>query len=215
MTNLLISFRPTRAKLVRLGILVWAVLVSAVTVVNLVSLDALTQRSDASASSAKVSALETRLAELSQQIEGWQKQSASLPQARFESAQQALEQRLASIERTLGKQLADSDLTPLRERLDKIETHLANAQKQAKPASTRSRRSAAKPTPAALPFTIVGIELRGGESFLSITPTAPSSTAAIEVLHPGETEAGWRLEAIEGRTAVLRNGTQMRRVDVP
>ncbi len=214
MTNPPISFRPTRAKLVRLGILVWAALVSTATVANLINLSTLTHRSDASASSAKVSALETRLAKLSQQVEGWQKQPPSLPQARFESAQQALEQRLASIERTLGERLTESDLTPLRERLDKIETRLANA--PARPASARSRRSAAKPIPAALPFTIVGLELRGGESFLSIAPTVPSSATAIGVLHPGETEAGWRLEAIEGRTAVLRNGsTQVRRVDVP
>lgn len=213
MTNPPIAFRPTRAKLVRLGMLVWAALVSAIAVANLINLSTLTQRSDASASSMKVSALETRLAELSQQIEAERTQPPSLSEARFESAQQALEQRLAMIERTLGERLTESDLTPLRERLDRIEARLANA--PAKPTPARSRGSAAKPIPAALPFTIVGLELRGGEPFLSIIPTVPSSAAAIGVLHPGESEAGWRLEAIEGRTAVLRNGTQLRRVDVP
>lgn len=217
MTNTALSTHPKRAMLVRLSILAWAALVSAIALANLINLHVLTLRSDASVSVTKVSALERRLTELSQQVEEEREQPPALPQARFDAAQKALAQRLASIEQTLGERLTANDLAPLRERLEKIEARPADPRQRTAPSPARSQGVATgkKPKAVSLPFTVIGLELRGDESFLSISSNGPTTSGAITVLHPGETEAGWQLDAIEGRTAVLRNGAQVRRVNVP
>ncbi|MCY1463692.1 hypothetical protein D9M71_816240 [compost metagenome] len=62
---------------------------------------------------------------------------------------------------------------------------------------------------------MIGAELRAGEPFLSILPAAADALAQVRLLRPGETEAGWHLEAIETNTAVFRHGADSRRLPIP
>ncbi|HHJ1703429.1 TPA: hypothetical protein ACQGU1_002192, partial [Pseudomonas aeruginosa] len=78
-------------------------------------------------------------------------------------------------------------------------------------------RAAAPAKPKAIepPFRVIGTELRADEQFLSILPAASDALTQVRLLRPGETEAGWHLEAIETNTAVFRYGADSRRLPIP
>lgn len=53
------------------------------------------------------------------------------------------------------------------------------------------------------PFTVIGIEYRGGERFLSVAPTGSTQLSQIYLIRPGDAVAGtaWRLNALDGQSA--------------
>lgn len=65
------------------------------------------------------------------------------------------------------------------------------------------------------PFAVLGIELRGGEEFLTVAPHDAQSLAQVRMLRPGESEGEWKLERIEGRTAVFERAGNVERVPIP
>lgn len=212
MTTLPGSERPHRAMLQRVVATTWVLLVSAATVVNVVALVKLAEQAEASAPSARVAALEGRLAELVQRLEQARQQPAALPQARYDTERRALDQRLAAMEHTLGERLAADSLQPLQDRIEQVEVRLAT--RSAAAAKARPR-APARPKPAEPPFQVIGAELRAGERFLSILPAGPAALAQARLLRLSEEEAGWRLEAIDGATAVFRHGDEAHRLAVP
>ncbi|HCK4786500.1 TPA: hypothetical protein N0H43_004891, partial [Pseudomonas aeruginosa] len=77
-------------------------------------------------------------------------------------------------------------------------------------------RPTAKPEPPPLPFRIVGAELRAGQRSLSVTPNNGNFTPdQLQVLLPGDAVGPWRLQAVEGNTAVFQAGDQTRRMAIP
>lgn len=80
-----------------------------------------------------------------------------------------------------------------------------------------SRTSAASKTELPpLPFRVVGAELRAGQRSVSVAPSIGDFTPAqLQVLLPGDAVGPWRLQAIEGNTAVFQAGNQTRRVAIP
>lgn len=209
------SSRRPRVTLMRVATITWVLLISAGTVVNHVALSNLATQTSASAQSTQVAALETRLAKLSQQIEAQRQPPDALTTTRYESEHQAIEQRVSAIERSLEDQLTTESLSPLLTRIEQLESRLDKAA-QTPPAPARTRTSQpSKPRTAAPPFKVMGLEMRGGERFLSILPTGAPAASRTGVLRPGESEAGWRLETIEDRTAVLQNNGQVLRVVAP
>ena len=202
---------PRRATLLRVAAITWGLLVSAAALVNVVALTKLSEQAHASAPSSQVTALEGRLAELGQRIEQTRQQPAALPQTRYDTDHQALEQRLAAIEQALGERLTADSLQPLQARIEQVEARLA-----ARPAAAVAPpRAAAKPKPAEPPFQVTGTELRAGERFLTILPTGPAALTQVRLLRPGEDESGWHLEAIDSATAVFRHGDETRRLAIP
>lgn len=86
------------------------------------------------------------------------------------------------------------------------------------PAQPRASRPAAasKAEPPPLPFRVVGAELRAGQRSVSVAPsTGDFMPAQLQVLLPGDAVGPWRLQAIEGNTAVFQAGNQTRRVAIP
>src|SRR5258708_16320012 len=79
----------------------------------------------------------------------------------------------------------------------------------------RRAPEAAQPPVVAPPFAILGTELRGGEAFLSIAPAGTQSLTGLRVLHAGESQDGWRLEALDGKTATFRRDGQVHQITVP
>ncbi|MBV6791557.1 hypothetical protein [Xanthomonas euvesicatoria] len=203
---------PRHATLLRVAVITWGVLISAAALVNVVALTKLSEQAQASAPSSHVAALEGRLSELGQRIEQARQQPAALPQARYDTDRTALEQRLAAIEQALDARLPADSLQPLQARIEQLEARLA-----ARPAPTASvrPRAPAKPKPVEPPFQVIGTELRAGERFVSILRVGAGTLAQARLLRLGEDEAGWRLEAIDGATAVFRNGDRTHRLPVP
>lgn len=209
------SPRHSRVTLLRAATITWALLISTGAVVNHVSLSNLATQAGGSAQSAQVAALEARLAELSQQLEAQHQQPDTLTTTRFDTERQAIEQRLSRIEQALGERLTAESLAPLHSRIEQLESRLAKAA-QVAPTPTRPRKNqASRPKAAVPPFKVVGLEMRGGERFLSIQPAGGAAAPLTGVLRPGESEAGWRLETIEDRTAVFQNNGQVLRVVAP
>lgn len=201
--------------LLRVAVATWLLLISGAVVINHVALSGLAAQVETHAPSLQVSMLEKRLTELIQQVEHAQQQPVTLPQARYEAERRAMELRLSAIEEALGNQPAADNLMPLQARLEQLEMRLS-APPPAPPTPPRQRASApAKPKAIEPPFRVIGAELRAGEQFLSILPAASDALAQVRLLRPGETEAGWHLEAIDPNTAVFRHGDDSRRLPIP
>jgi len=215
MTTIPGSGQHRRGTLLRAATITWLLLISATVVIDHVALSGLAARAETSAPGLQVAVLEKRLAELVQQVEQAQQQPDALPQARYEVEHQALERRLNAIEQALGSRPTADNLLPLQARVEQLEMRLSTP-RPAPPATPRPRTAApAKPKIAEPPFRVIGAELRAGEQFLSILPSDSGALSQVRLLRPGEAEAGWHLETVEGNAAVFRHGDDTRRLPVP
>lgn len=69
---------------------------------------------------------------------------------------------------------------------------------------------------ARLPFTVEGLESRGGELFLAVALTGGRRLGDIELLRPGRMFLGWRLEALEpGKAQWIRPDGGSLTVSIP
>lgn len=201
--------------LMRVAVVTWLLLISGAVVIDHVTLSGLAIQVETSAPSRQVAAMEKRLAELIQQVEHAQQQPVALSQERYEAEREALELRLSAIEEALDSRTPTDNLLPLQARLEQLEMRLS-APPPAPPTPHRPRSAApAKPKAIEPPFRVIGTELRADEQFLSILPAASDALTQVRLLRPGETEAGWNLEAIETNTAVFRHGDDSRRLPIP
>jgi hypothetical protein len=187
-------------------------LVGALAVTNRVELTRLAETNATETQDARFQALAARLAELAGEIEGSRK-SPGLPLARYEAEQESLERRLAAIEQAANDPPSD-DLQPLRERLARLEAKLAQQVK--KSAAKPVARPAAPPEPkiSEPSFQVIGVERRADERFVSILPQGADGLSQLRLLRVGDTEDGWRLEAIEEDAATFRQGGRKHRLNL-
>ncbi|NNA99296.1 MULTISPECIES: methyl-accepting chemotaxis protein [Pseudomonas] len=147
----------------------------------------------------------------------------------FRSGQQALSNRIDAVQ-AYAKQATESvhelsrdaassgELMVLKANVETVENRLhelSQAQIKQPPAvAPRPKPVVRKPPPAPKPsssavtsqtppFTIVGIEYRGGERFLSVAPPGSTQLNQIYLIRPGDAVAGtaWRLNALDGKSA--------------
>ena len=163
--------------------------------------------------------LEARSAGLVESIEAIQQRPAVATAADLKDTRQVLEARAAQVEKTLSGYAAADDLQALRAEVEQIKARqtAAPVPRAAAPAQPRaSGKAAAKPEPPPLPFRVVGAELRAGQRSVSVAPSSADFTPdQLQVLLPGDALGPWRLQAIEGNTAVFQAGNQTRRVAIP
>ena len=203
-----------RMTLLRVAIATWLLLISAAVLIDHVALLNLAKQAEANAPSAQVAVLETRLADLAQQVEQHQRRPASVPRQRYDADRKALNQRLVMIEQAPRERLAADDLRPLKARMAQLEARLT--QRQASSVTPPARAAVpAKPKPVEPSFQVIGAELRAGERFVLILPAGETALAQVRLLRAGEEEGGWRLEAIDGDTAVFRQAGETRRLSIP
>ena len=208
------SERSSRTRWLKIAATVWLLLTSTLAVVNSVGLSRLTEQAEASAQDAQVQALGLRLAELEQQAEVDRRRPTPLSQAEFATAQQALDERIARVE---AAQSADSlaiDLQTLQARVHGIETRLEEARKTTAVAARRAPE-VTKPALPAPPFQVVGVELRGGERFLSIAAPGVAAVRELRLLREGDAIGAWQLQVIEAHAAVFRVDGQTQRIALP
>ena len=163
--------------------------------------------------------LEARAAGLVESIEAIQQRPAVATAADLKDTRQVLEARAAQVEKTLSGYAAADDLQALRAEVEQIKARqtAAPVPRAAAPAQPRaSGKAAAKPEPPPLPFRVVGAELRAGQRSVSVAPSSADFTPdQLQVLLPGDAVGPWRLQAVEGKTAVFQTGNQTRRVAIP
>lgn len=191
----------------------WLAFISALVLINYVAWS----NSDASSVvDERLLLLEVRLDAVVERLEQDRRQPVKVPLARYDSDRHALEQRLAAIEHALGESLLASELRALQARLDVLE-----ARPLPRPASVstpRPRTRAATSTraaPAEPDFRVLGVELRGGERFVSILPSGAGSLSQARLLLIGEEEGGWRLDAIEAGSATFGKAGAVHHLPIP
>ncbi|PBJ10788.1 chemotaxis protein [Pseudomonas sp. ACN5] len=117
-------------------------------------------------------------------------------------------QEIQELRDGLAARATEADMTALRARLEQIEKQLLDL--NSRPPLPPSP-SAAKPKKTALPklipllppFSVLGVESRGGERFLAITPHDSRTLADVRLLHSGEQSNTWRLKALEPTSAIF------------
>ena len=163
--------------------------------------------------------VEARAAALVESIKAIQQRPAVATAADLKDTRQVLEARTAQVETTLSGYAAADDLQALRAEVEQIKARqtAAPVPRAAAPAQPRaSGKAAAKPEPPPLPFRVVGAELRAGQRSVSVAPSSADFTPdQLQVLLPGDAVSPWRLQAVEGNTAVFQAGDQTRRVAIP
>ncbi|GMV68588.1 MAG: hypothetical protein AMXMBFR76_10270 [Pseudomonadota bacterium] len=192
----------------------WLLLISAVALINSVGLSRLADRTQGSAQDAQVKALGLRVADLERQADADRRRPAPISQAYFANARQALDERMTRLEAAEETSALAVDLQTLQARVNGIETRLEKTRQVASAARPRAP-VATKPKMPEPPFRVLGVELRGGERFLSITSTASTSLAGARLLREGDAEGGWQLQAIEAQAGVFHVNGQTVRVAVP
>jgi len=195
----------------------WLLTISAVVIVNSVDLSRLAEQAQASAHDGQVKTLTARVADLEQKVDAVNRQPKPISQAAFDLARQALEQRLIHVEQARNDADQASELQALQMRLGEVENRLGKANQLVSPAPDVRRHVPIVHQPKAEkpPFRLIGVELRGGERFLSVTSIVSSTLADIRLLRLGDIEGGWQLESIDVHDAVFRVNGQIRRVAVP
>lgn len=199
-----------RARWLKIAAAAWLLLVSVLAVVNSVGLSRLTEQSQASAQDAHVQALNTRVAELEQQAAASKNQPKPVTQPDFEAARKTLDERLAQVEQAQAGDAHAGDLQALQARVGDIEARMKRTA-----AAPRRTAELAKPKLPEPPFNVVGVELRGGERFLSVAAPKASSVLDVWLLREGDAVGAWHLLAIEARAAVFRVDGQAQRIALP
>ncbi|WP_110188115.1 hypothetical protein [Pokkaliibacter plantistimulans] len=125
---------------------------------------------------------------------------------------------VAGIADRLG--VTESSLTVMSARLDaqsaQVEANAAAAVQARQVASTTVKkpapRAVSKPRVLVPPFMVLGVEVRGGESFLSVAPSATASLSQVVLLKVGSVYSGWRLQSMGDGRAVFQVGGRSQEV---
>ncbi|MEW9897954.1 hypothetical protein ABWL39_04905 [Chitinivorax sp. PXF-14] len=192
---------------------VWLLFASVLAVVNSVGLSHLAEQSRTNAQDTHVQALVTRVGEVEQQVEEIKRQPKPIPQTDFDTARQALEERLAHVEQAQATDAHGDDIKALQARVGVLEARLKKAAPSA--ADPHKTAEAAKPKVPEPPFNVVGLELRGGERFVSIASRGAAALTELRLLRVGESIGAWQLQAIDAHAAVFRVDDQIVRVALP
>lgn len=177
---------------------------------------AMNDQADQDRLDSRLQRLEAQATGLAETVEAIQQRPAVATAADLKDTRQILEARAAQVEKSLSAYAAADDLQALRAEVEQVKAR-QTAARAAAPDQPRTRnKPIANPEPPPLPFRIVGVELRAGERSVSVAPSSGDFTPdQLHVLLPGDAVGPWRLQAVEGNTAVFQAGDQTRRVAIP
>jgi len=196
----------------------WLLGLSAAMVLGSRSVNQLAEQVQSTVESQQVLALEARVAELAASIQMLEAKPAPATAAALQDVQQTLYARLAQIEQRLTVFATVDDMQALRGEVEQLKARQVAVRTAPTPAPRRPppKPVAVTPQPEPFPYRVVGIELRAGlRSVLTVPATGEFSADQIQVLLPGDALGTWRLQTIDGNTAVFRSGEQIRRMEIP
>lgn len=171
------------------------------------TLDTLQQ--DSSALKDAQEKLQFALKDLKQLVDAGEQQANTLDPMLDQWAQEIQELRDG-----LAARATEADITALRARLEHAEQQLLDLKIQPPPAPPTPSVSRPKPTvrpkpaPLSPPFSVLSIESRGGERFLSVAPTVSRSLKDVRLLHSGEQLGTWHLKVLEPNSAIFAVAAQ-------
>lgn len=203
---------PRRASWTRIAA-AWAGILSLVTAVNSVGLSRLSDRVHETTRTGQIEHMTEHMATLEQRVAAAERGLDAVNQANPGADIQSLRQRLDEFEAAQVHVDQAAESRALLERVQRIEARLGRLRS---PAPTAAPRPAppVETTPPEPPFDVVGVELRGGERYLAISPMGATDLPRVRLLRQGDTEAGWKLDAIEATGGVFRMDGRLRRIPV-
>jgi hypothetical protein len=205
------SRRPTTTVVLQSLLWFWLICLS---IFVLLGHQAMSDQSDQEQLDTRLHRIEAQATGLAETIQDLQQR----PAAATATDLQTLEARIAQVEQTQSRHATADDLQMLRVDIDQIKAAQQAAAHAAVPAKPRASNKpvSTKPASTAMPFRVVGVELRAGLRSVSVAPSGGSYTPdQLQVLLPGDTVGPWRLQSIEGNTAVFQVGNQTRRLAIP
>ena len=117
-------------------------------------------------------------------------------------------QEIQELRDGLAARATAADMTALRARLEQAEQRLELKTQPSAPPLTPSaakpkKTARTQPTPLSPPFSVLAVESRAGERFLTTAAHGSRALAHIRLLHPGEQIGNWRLKALEATSALF------------
>ena len=148
--------------------------------------------------------LQYALKDLKQLVDSGEQQANTLDPMLDQWAQEIQELRDG-----LAARATETDMTALRVRLEHVEQQLLDLKTQPSPppptfSATKPKQKAhPKPVPVSPPFSMLGVESRGGERFLAVAPHDIRSLMDVRLLHSGEQLGAWYLKVLEPNSAIF------------
>ncbi|MEQ9745435.1 hypothetical protein ABRQ05_14125 [Pectobacterium actinidiae] len=176
----------------------------------------LAERKQVDASMQQIRVLEESVTELADSMQVLQTHTLPASATALRELQQNLENRLAQIEQKQVNQASTQAVQTLRDELERLKSQQDVVRPS--PPTTHRTASPAATTPRKMPFPfrILGLELRAGQHMVSLAPASGKlSSNQIQLVSLGETVDQWRLDAIEGDTAIFSRAGQTRRLAIP
>lgn len=176
----------------------------------------LAERKQVDASMQQIRVLEESVTELADSMQVLQTHTLPASATALRELQQNLENRLAQIEQKQANQASTQAVQTLRDELERLKSQQDVA--RSSPPTTHSTASPTATAPRKMPFhfRILGLELRAGQRMVSLAPASGKlSSNQIQLVSLGETVDQWRLDAIEGDTAIFSRAGQTRRLAIP
>lgn len=157
-----------------------------------------------------------------------EKQKDVMLRADFAMAQQALTKQLEALKAQLDGTTQDGsssvEILAIKAQIESVQAAvdsldkrvIALAQRPASIAPPRTVKAISRSTPKPAqtvvklspPFQVIGLEVRGGERFLSIAPNGSTRLEQISLIRPGDTRYDWQLRTLGSNTAEFQvNGT--------
>ncbi|MBN3116013.1 hypothetical protein H4F46_14045 [Pectobacterium brasiliense] len=216
MNNTAITLRHTSTMIIRLLVWVWLGVLTALAVLNYRATANLVKREQVDASLQQIQVLEGRLTELADNIQALEARPVPASATALRSMQQSLETRIAQMEQKQENYAFTQVVQTLRDELAQLKSQ-QKAAIQSAPTTSRTINpavTASRKMP--FPFRILGLELRAGQRMVSIAPASGEpAPEQIQLVLPGEIVSQWRLETIDGDTAIFSRAGQTRRLAIP
>ena len=152
--------------------------------------------------------LQYALKDLKQMVDTGEQQANTLDPMLDQWAQEIQELRDG-----LAARATATDVTALRARLEHVEQQLLELKSQPStppptPSATKPKKAHHKPVPLSPPFSVLGVESRGGERFLAVAPPDSRSLTDVRLLHSGEQLGAWHLKVLEPNSAIFAVAAQ-------
>ncbi|KMK81834.1 hypothetical protein [Pectobacterium brasiliense] len=216
MNNTAITLRHTSTMIIRLLVWVWLGVLTALAVLNYRATANLVKREQVDASLQQVQVLEGRLTELADSIQALEARPVPVSATAIRSMQQSLETRIAQMVQTQENYASTQVVQTLRDELAQLKSQQKSVIQSAPTTSRTTNSAVTAPREMPFPFRILGLELRAGQRMVSIAPASGEpAPAQIQVVLPGETVSQWRLETIDGDTAIFSRAGQIHRLTIP
>ncbi|AOR65686.1 MULTISPECIES: hypothetical protein [Pectobacterium] len=216
MNNTAITLRHTSTMIIRLLVWVWLGVLTALAVLNYRATADLVKREQADASLQQIQVLEGLLTELADSIQALEARPDPASATALRSMQHSLETRIAQMEQTQENYASTQVVQTLRDELAQLKSQQKAAIQSAPTTSRTTNPAVTTPKKMPFPFRILGLELRAGQRMVSIAPASGEpAPEQIQLVLPGEAVSQWRLETIDGDTAIFSRAGQTRRLTIP